>query len=74
MAIIELASGRFRVHGFVNKPEDAFDWIEKNVQEDQVVRRIAYDTVKGWFVKLVFKREIDAEKFDDAYIVEERSG
>jgi hypothetical protein len=52
----------FRVDVLVENPDAVFEWIAENFN-DGVVRKIAYHTVKGWFVKVVFKRQADAEKF-----------
>jgi len=53
----------FRVDVLVDEPQPVFDWIDEHVPKGQVVRRIGYETVKGWYVKVVFKRQSDAESF-----------
>lgn len=53
----------FRVDVLVLDPDTVFNWITENVASDLVVRKIAYKTVKGWYIKAVFKRQIDAESF-----------
>ena len=40
-----------------------FDWIEK-YSVGTIVRRMAYETVKGWYIKTVFKLQSDAEHFN----------
>jgi hypothetical protein len=53
----------YRVDVLVNDPKQIFEWIAENVEDGFVVRKIAYQTVKGWYVKTVFKRQSDAESF-----------
>jgi len=53
----------FRVHGVVDDPEEVYSWIRENIPDNQVVRQIAYKTRPGWWLKIVFKRQSDAEHF-----------
>ena len=53
----------FRVDVLVDDPKPVFVWLTENVKDDQLVRKMAYHTVKGWYVKTVFKRQMDAEAF-----------
>jgi hypothetical protein len=53
----------YRVDVLVNNPNPVFEWIAANVDESFVVRKMAYETIRGWYVKTVFKRQSDAESF-----------
>ena len=53
----------FRVDVLVDDPRPVFDWINKHVPKGLVVRAIAYKTVRGWYMKTVFKLQRDAESF-----------
>ena len=53
----------YRVDVLIEDPEPVFKWIEDNVPNGLVVRKIAYKTDQGWYVKAVFKRQRDAELF-----------
>ena len=53
----------FRVDVLVDDPYPVFDWINEHVPKGLVVRKMAYKTVKGWYVKTVFKQQSDAESF-----------
>lgn len=53
----------YRVDVLIADPDPVFQWIEDNVPKSLVVRKIGYKTVKGWYVKAVFKRQSDAELF-----------
>jgi hypothetical protein len=53
----------YRVDVLTEDPWPVFEWIEANVPGNLMVRRIAYKTVRGWYVKAVFKRQSDAELF-----------
>jgi hypothetical protein len=53
----------YRVDVLIEDPGLVFRWIDENVPKSFVVRRIAYSTVQGWYVKAVFKRQSDAELF-----------
>jgi len=53
----------YRVNVEVQDPEDVFTWIRDNIAEDQVIRLIGYKIRDGWFMKVVFKRQVDAELF-----------
>ena len=63
----------YRVDVLVKDPNPVFDWLAENVKEDQLVRRIAYQTMKGWYVKTVFKRQMDAEAFHRHWLPESDS-
>ena len=63
----------YRVELLVEDPEPVFVWLAANVNEDQLVRKMAYHTVKGWFVKTVFKRQADAEAFHRYWLPESES-
>lgn len=53
----------YRVDVLTEDPRPVLKWIEDNVPGSLMVRRIAYKTVRGWYVKAVFKRQSDAESF-----------
>ena len=53
----------YRVEFLTEDPWAVFKWIEDNVPKELVVRKMAYETVKGWYLKAVFKRQSDAESF-----------
>lgn len=53
----------YRVDVLTEDPWPVFRWMEDNVPTELVVRRIAYKTSRGWYVKAVFKRQSDAESF-----------
>ncbi len=53
----------YRVDILVDDPDPVFSWLTDNISDGLVVRKIAYQTVKGWYVKAVFKRQADAESF-----------
>jgi hypothetical protein len=53
----------YRVDVLVDDPKPVFDWIDEHVPKNLIVRRAAYNTVKGWHVKSAFKRQTDAELF-----------
>jgi hypothetical protein len=53
----------YRVDVLTEDPRPVFEWIEDNVAGNLMVRRVAYKTVRGWYVKAVFKRQGDAELF-----------
>ena len=53
----------YRVDTLTDDPQPVFDWIGANVPEEQVVRTVAFDTVKGHYFKCVFRRQADAEAF-----------
>jgi hypothetical protein len=53
----------FRVDVLVNDPRPVFEWINKHVAKGSLVRAIAYKTVRGWYMKSVFKLQGDAESF-----------
>jgi hypothetical protein len=53
----------YRVDVLIEDPEPVFKWIEDNMSRGLVVRKIAYQTVRGWYVKAVFKHQSDAELF-----------
>ena len=53
----------YRVDVLTDDPKPIFDWLDEHVPTNLMVRRMAYNTVKGWYVKAVFKRQTDAERF-----------
>ena len=53
----------YRVDVLVDDPEPIFNWLSENVDDHFLVRKMAYETVKGWYMKVVFKRQLDAESF-----------
>jgi hypothetical protein len=53
----------YRVDVLIEDAEPVFQWIKDNIPRYLVVRKIAYKTVKGWYVKAVFKRRGDAKLF-----------
>ncbi|PAP74787.1 hypothetical protein B1759_16540 [Rubrivirga sp. SAORIC476] len=54
----------YRVDVLAAEPQPVFDWIKANVPEDQVVRVVAFESVKGHYFKCVFRRQSDAELFN----------
>lgn len=55
--------GVYRVDLLTDEPEPVFQWIATHVPKAYVVRAVAYKTVRGWYMKSVFKRRDDAEAF-----------
>ena len=53
----------YRVDLLTGDPWSVFKWIEDSVPKGLVVRKIAYKTQKGWYMKVGFKRQSDAELF-----------
>ena len=53
----------FRVDLLIDDPYPVFDWLDEHVAKELVVRRMAYKTIKGWYMKIVFKQQGDAESF-----------
>lgn len=53
----------YRVDLLTQDPYPVFDWIDEHVPASRMVRRVAYETIKGWHMKVVFKRQEDAEAF-----------
>ena len=53
----------FRVDLLTNEPDAVFDWLGVNVPESELVRAVAFRTVKGHHFKCVFRRRSDAEAF-----------
>jgi hypothetical protein len=53
----------YRVDLLCDDPDPVFDWLEEEIDPKSLVRKIGYKTVKGWYMKMVFKRQADAEKF-----------
>jgi hypothetical protein len=53
----------YRVDVLIDDPNPVFDWIDEHIQKNLVVRRVAYKSDRGWYVKAVFKRQGDAEPF-----------
>ena len=60
----------YRVNVLVQDPEDVFTWIRNHVAEDQVIRHVGFKIRDGWFMKVVFKRQVDAELFHTVWIPE----
>jgi hypothetical protein len=54
----------FRIDLLVEDPNPVFDWLDENVVPGNLFRKMAYQTVKGWYMKVVFKRREDAESFN----------
>ena len=61
----------YRVDVQVDDPYPVFDWLEENVTSGGVVRKMAYKTVKGWYLKIVFKNGTDAERFHRHWLPEQ---
>ena len=61
----------YRVDLVTDDPWPVFKWIEDNVPKGFVVRKIAYRTDRGWYVKAVFKRQSDAELFHQHWYPDE---
>jgi hypothetical protein len=53
----------YRVDYICEGPDPVFKWQRENIPQGQIVRAIAYETVKGWYIKSVFKCQEDAEAF-----------
>jgi hypothetical protein len=53
----------YRVDLLTQDPWSVLQWINDNVSKGGVVRKIAYQTRNGWYVKAVFKRQSDAEEY-----------
>ena len=53
----------YRVDVLIEDPQPVFEWINNTIPKGVVVRKIAYKTPRGWYVKAVFKRQPDAELF-----------
>ena len=60
----------YRVDVLIEDYKPVFKWIEHNVPKDLVVRKIAYETSQGWFVKTAFKRRSEAELFHHRWFPE----
>jgi len=50
----------YRVDFLCDDPEPVFKWQRENILPGRIVRAIAYKTLKGWYIKTVFKRQDDA--------------
>ena len=57
----------YRVDVIVGDPQPVFDWIDEHVPKVHVVRHVAFETVRGWHMKCVFRRQPDAEAFQRAW-------
>ena len=57
----------YRVDTLADDPQPVFDWIKANVLASEVVRTAAFDTVKGYYFKCIFRRQSDAEAFHRAW-------
>jgi hypothetical protein len=53
----------YRVDLRVEDPKPVFAWLVEHVPQTSLVRRIAYKTVEGWYMKIVFAEQRDAELF-----------
>lgn len=53
----------YRVDVWTEDPKPVFKWLEGNVPRNLIVRQMGYETFGGWYVKAVFKRQVDAESF-----------
>jgi hypothetical protein len=53
----------YRVDLLIDDPEPVFQWIETHVPRARLVRAVAYQTVRGWYMKNVFSRRDHAEAF-----------
>lgn len=51
----------YRVDLLTPEPDPVLAWVENNVPKAQVVRTVAFKTVKGWYFKCVFRRQTHAE-------------
>ena len=54
----------FRIDLLTQDPYPVFNWLDENIAAGDLVRKMAYQTVKGWYMKVVFKRLADAERFN----------
>jgi hypothetical protein len=43
----------YRVDLLTDNPYPVFGWIEGHVPREQMIRSVAYKTVKGWYMKIV---------------------
>ncbi|MEP7336826.1 MAG: hypothetical protein ABI977_03710 [Acidobacteriota bacterium] len=50
----------YRVDYLCDNPEPVFNWQRENILPGRIIRAVAYKTVKGWYIKTVFKQEEDA--------------
>ena len=53
----------YRVDLRCDDPQPIFDWLQANVRVGGVVRKIGYQLRNGWYMKIVFKQQPDAESF-----------
>jgi hypothetical protein len=53
----------YRVDLLTDATDPVFDWLNSHVDRSELVRSVAFRTVKGWYFKCVFKRREDAEAF-----------
>ena len=47
----------------VDDPQPVFDWLTEHIARKQIVRAVARQSSVGWWVKVVFRQEIDAAPF-----------
>jgi len=50
----------YRVDFLCDDPEPIFKWQNENILPGSIIRSIAYKTERGWYIKTVFKRQVDA--------------
>jgi hypothetical protein len=50
----------YRVDFLCDDPEPVFKWQRENISPGSIIRAMTYKTVKGWYIKTVFKRQNDA--------------
>ena len=53
----------YRVDVLTDEPDPVFDWVRANVPDSEVVRTVAFKTIRGHYFKCVFRRQSDAEAF-----------
>ncbi len=58
----------YRVDVLAQDPEDVFAWIRDNVAENQIIRHDGYKMRRGWYMRVVFKQQSDAERFHTIWI------
>jgi len=46
----------------VDDPDPVFDWLRTNMH-DRVVRKMAYKTVLGWYIKIALEGQDAADRF-----------
>ena len=53
----------YRVDLLTHDPDPVFEWLDAQIPPHLMIRRVGYKTVRGWYMKVVFKRQEDAEAF-----------